>query len=112
MKTLNISDETYFRIKDQLLEDEGKEITSFSDMIGGKYFFRTVTYHVLGKVKKQIGQFLELEKASWIPDSGRFMNFIKEGKLNEVEPTGKHYINMETVVDFFEWKHKLPEDQL
>ena len=112
MKEIKISNETYEKIKDQLLEDEGKEIQSFSDMIGSNYFFRTVTYHVLGKVKKQVGQFLELEEASWIADSGRFMNFIK-GNLEdaEIEPTGKHYINIETVVDFFEWKYKLPKDQ-
>lgn len=111
MRNISISDETYEKIKDQLLEDEGKEIHSFSDMVGGKYFFRTVTYHVLGRVKKQIGQFLELEEASWIPETPRFMNFLKNGELDEVEPTGKHYVNMETVVDFFEWKYKLPKDQ-
>jgi hypothetical protein len=112
MKEIRISDETYEKIKDQLLEDEGKNIESFSDMIGGKYFFRTVSYFVVGKVKKQIGQFFELENASWIPDTGRFMQFLKDGKLNEVEPTGTHFVNIEMVVDFFEWKHKLPKDQL
>ena len=112
MKTIKISNETYEKIKDQLLEDEGKDINSFSDMIGSKYFFRTVSYFVVGKVKKQIGQFFELEEASWIPCTGRFMDFIKEGKLDEVEPTGKHFVNIEMVVDFFEWIHELPKDQL
>lgn len=110
MKTIKVSEETYEKIKDQLLEDEGKEITSFSDMIGGKYFFRTVTYFVLGRVKKQIGQFFELEDASWIPDTGRFMQFLN-GEVNEVEPTGKHFVNIEAVVDFFEYKYDLPKKQ-
>lgn len=110
MKRLEVSDETYAKIKDQLLEDEGKDIHSFSDMIGGKYFFRTVTYFVLGRVKKQVGQFFELEGASWIPNTGRFMQFLN-GELNEVEPTGKHFVNIETVVDFFEYPHDLPTKQ-
>lgn len=70
-----------------------------------------MTYFVVGRVKKQIGQFFELEDASWIPDTGRFMQFLN-GELNEVEPTGKHFVNIETVVDFFEYKHNLPKDQI
>ena len=112
MKQIKISDETYEKIKDQLMENEEKDINSFSDMVGGKYFFRTVTYHVLGKVKKQIGQFLELEQASWIADSGRLADFLK-GNIDkaEIEPTKKHFINLETCVDFFEWKYDLPKVQ-
>ncbi len=112
MKTLKISNETYEKIKDQLLNEEVKSIDSFKDMLEGKFFFRTVSYFVVGRVKKQIGNFFELEDASWIPDTGRFQQFLKEGKLNEVEPVGKYFVNIEMVVDFFEWKHDLPTEQL
>ena len=111
MKTLNISEETYNKIREQLKEDERGEINSFSDLVGKSYFFRTVTYHLVGKVKKQIGSFLELENAAWIADSGRFMNFLKDGTANEVEPVGIAYVNIETVTDFFPWVHKLPSEQ-
>ena len=111
MKTIQISEETYEKIKDQLMEEEVHEIHGFSDMIGHCYFFRTVTYHLVGQVRKQIGSFLELYNASWVADSGRFMNAIKDGKLNEVEPVGVAYINLQSVTDFFPWKHKLPKDQ-
>jgi hypothetical protein len=110
MRTIEISEETYEKIREQLGE-EITEINSFSDLVGGKYFFRTVTYHLLGNVVKQIGNFLELENASWIADSGRFMNFIKEGTVNEVEPVGHVWINMSSVVDFYPWKHKLFTEQ-
>ena len=110
MKTIKISNEVYEKIKDQL--DDVKEINSFPDMIGKKYFFRTVSYFALGRVTKQIGSFFELEDASWIPDTGRFMQFLKDGKLEEVEPTGQHFVNIEMVVDFFEWKYDLPKEQL
>ena len=110
-RTLEVSEETYQRIKEQLGEESFKEIQSLQDMIGEKFFFRTVTYHLTGRVKRVIGSILELENAAWIADSGRFMTAIKEGVLKEVEPVGRAYINMDSVTDFFPWKHKLPEQQ-
>lgn len=112
MPTIEISDETLAKIKDQLGCDSYKEIQSLQDMIGEKYYFRTVTYHLTGRVKKVIGSILELENAAWIADSGRFMSCIKEGKVNEVEPVGRAYVNINAVSDFFPWKHPLPEKQL
>ena len=111
MRTLEVSEETYNRIKDQIGEESFKEISNLEDMIGEKFFFRTVTYHLTGKVKKVIGNILELQDAAWIADSGRFMQAIKDGKLNEVEPVGKAYLNIATVTDFFPWKHPLPLEQ-
>ena len=110
-KTLEISDETYERIKTQLLEDEKIDISSYDDLIGHSFFIRTVTYHLVGKITKRIGQFLQLETASWIADSGRFMDAMKKGTLNEVEPVGIAFVNLESVTDMFPWKHKLPVDQ-
>lgn len=111
-RTIEVSDETYQKIKEQLGEDCYKDILSLQDMVGEKYYFRTVTYHLTGRVKKVIGSILELENAAWVADSGRFMNAIKEGKLSEVEPVGRAYINISSVTDFFPWKHHLPEKQV
>ena len=108
IRTIEVSEETYSRIKEQLGEDELREINTLKDMVGQKYFFRTVTYHLTGRVKKVIGNILELEDAAWIADSGRFNEAIKHGKLSEVEPVGQAYINIQSVTDFFPWKHKLP----
>ena len=110
-KTITISEETYEAIKDQLVEDEKIDIEGYDDLVGKKFFFRTVTYHLVGKVEKRMGKFLELSGASWVADSGRFMNAIKDGELDEVEPVGTAWINLETVVDFFIWKHSLPKKQ-
>ena len=112
MKQIEVSEETYEKIKDQLMEEEQIDLNELEDFIGKKFFFRTVTYHLIGKVVKKVGQFFILENASWVADSGRFMNAIKEGKLNEVEPVGRAYINIQAVTDFFPWKHKLPEKQI
>lgn len=110
MKTINISDETYELIKDQLKSNDFT-IESYQDLIGKSWFFRTVTYHLIGKVEKIVGSFLILSTASWVADSGRFMNAIKEGKLNEVEPVGVAFINLNSITDFFPWGHKLPTEQ-
>ena len=65
--------------------------TSLEDFIGNAFFFRTVTYHIIGKVVKVLSHgLLELEQATWVADSGRFMECIKNGELNETEPTGQH----------------------
>ena len=118
MHTIKVTDETYKLIKDQLIKEGGvlkneelKDIHSYDSMIGQKYFFRTVTYHLIGKVKKHFGYFLELEDAVWVADSGRFMNAIRDGKLNEVEPVGTAWINMHSVTDFFPWKHPIKLEQ-
>jgi hypothetical protein len=108
--TITIPVEIYDSIKDQLKGDD-LEISSYDDLIGNKFFFRTVTYHLVGKVTRVIGHILQLENASWIADSGRFMNAIKEGTLKEVEPVGTAFINLETCCDFFPWKHDLPNIQ-
>lgn len=110
-KTLEISDETYEKIKDLLLAGEEKEVVTYEDLVGGKFYFRTVTFHLTGEVKKIVGRFVHLKTAAWIADSGRFMQAIKDGTLDEVEPVGDAFVNLDTVVDFFPWKHKLPTEQ-
>ena len=110
MPTLEVSEETYEKIKDQL-QDEDVELSSYDDLVGKKFFFRTVTYHVVGEVTKRFGTFVALKNASWVADSGRFMNAIKDGELNEVEPIGSWNVNLASVVDFGLWKHALPKEQ-
>ena len=111
MKTINVSEETYEKIKEQLLADEKTDINSLNDLIGKKLFIRTVTYHTVGKVEKIIGNILCLSGASWVADSGRFMNAIKDGTLSEVEPVGEAFVSLNAIVDFFQWKHELPKEQ-
>ena len=113
-KTLEISDETFEKIKDQLSEEDYTEIDDLSDFVGKKVFMRTVTYHLVGKVKKQVGKFWLLTDASWVADSKRFSDFIKNGVVNEepeIEPVGEVLVNIDSVVDLYEWKHKLPNKQ-
>ncbi|NCB44474.1 MAG: hypothetical protein EOM59_17920 [Clostridia bacterium] len=111
MRTLEIGEETYEKIKAQLQEEEKCEVKTFEDFIGKSFYFRTVTYHLVGKVTNVLGHFLQLESASWVADSGRFMQAIKNGTLVEVEPVGIAFVNLESVTDFFPWKNELPTEQ-
>lgn len=76
--------------------------------IGSKYFFRTVTYHCIGMVESQDGDWVELVDASVVFDSGRFSRAIATGDLKEVEFVGEMGINLGLCVDRFPWKHELP----
>ena len=108
---LEVSDETYDRIKDQLLEKKSLEVNCYDDLIGKQWFFRAITYHCVGRVVARVGDFLRLEDASWVADSGRFTQAIRDGVLEEAEPVGDYFVNLKAVVDFFPWPHKLPEEQ-
>lgn len=110
-KTIEISDELYDTIKEQLCEDGATDITSWSDFVGQKIFVRTVTFHLVGKVVAVNGNLVELKDASWVASSGRFMQAIKDGTLQEVEPVGKCWFNTNACTDIFPWAHPLPTDQ-
>ena len=89
------------------------EVTNnaWDDFVGKKIFVRTVTYHLVGRVFKVIGKMVFLKEASWVADSGRFADAIKTGSLNEVEPVGDWFFNMDSVVDGGIWAHDLPTKQ-
>jgi predicted nuclease with TOPRIM domain len=111
-RTIVISEETYEKIKEQLTEAEQVDVSELADFVGRKLFIRTVTYHLIGKVTKLVSGFFELEGAVWVADSGRFMDALKNGTLSETEPTTvRTWVSVSSIVDMFEWKHKLPTEQ-
>lgn len=110
-RQIEISDETYEKIKDQLNDNEKVDISSLDDLIGKKIFIRAIPFHWVGRVKGILGDFLELEEASWVADSGRFMQAIKNGALKEVEPVGHAFVNIKAICDFILWNHELPKEQ-
>ena len=79
---------------------------------GKSYFFRTVTYHCLGRVDRIVGKFLVLQEASYVADTPRFADFLEKGEQSEVEPTGEHILNVDSIVDAFPWNHPLPDKQV
>ena len=80
--------------------------------LGEKYYIRTVTHHHTGRVKKMRGNFVCLEDAAWIGNSGRFTQAIELGELDEVEPvTCEVWVNAESIIDVYKWRHALPRVQ-
>jgi len=78
---------------------------SFPYEISKNYFIRTVTHYFTGTLLWVGPQELLLENCSWIADTGRFSNALREGKLNEVEPypEGPVIIGRGSIIDATLW---------
>jgi hypothetical protein len=77
--------------------------------VGEKYFIRTATMALTGRLKQVYDQELVLEDAAWIADTGRFSNFLKEGTPDEVEPfpKGEVIVGRTSIIDACIWGHDL-----
>ncbi len=91
------------------VSDEKETSSELPFKIGEKYFVRTVTHYMVGKLEEITGGFLVFSSASWIADTGRFSEFLKSGEPNEVEPVrGLYRLTVGSIVDAFDWEHALP----
>lgn len=82
--------------------------------VGQNYFIRTVTYHIVGTLIEVTPKELWFKDASWVADDGRFMQAIRDGKLNEVEPFPDHAevpVGRGALIDGVLWIHPLPREQ-
>lgn len=77
--------------------------------IGTAYLIRTVTMMYAGRVVDITNFSIELEKSSWVADSGRYSQALTDGTLSEVEvyPAG-NFVTLGSIVDFAVWNHELP----
>ena len=82
--------------------------------VGKNYFIRTVTHHLIGTLIAVTPKELWLKDASWIACDGRFMQMLKDGVLDEVEPypDGMEVpVGRGALIDAGEWNHSLPRTQ-
>ena len=92
-----------------ILKSQPSQTHSFE--IGKNYLIRTATHYELGKLIKITDTDLVLEDASWIPDTGRFNQALREGLLEEVEPFIKPVIvNRGGIIDATIWDNDLPRN--
>lgn len=108
---VEVSDEMLEKIKEESGKNIISDFDSYAYFVGKKWYIRTVTYHSVGKIVKIVGNLFMMESASWVADSGRFMQAIKNGVLSEVEPVGKMFLAINSIIDIFPWTHDLPKDQ-
>lgn len=82
--------------------------------VGEKVLIRTVTHYHTGRVVGVGAQFVLLEDAAWITDTGRFHNALAKGTsiLNEIEPFPDGCrVAIGAIVDIAPWPHELPRIQ-
>jgi len=109
-KTIRVNEIDYVRkdsVARQLPSQNGNP--AFPYEIGKNYFIRTVTHYFTGTLLWVGPQELLLEHCSWIADTGRFSNALKDGTANEVEPypEGAVIIGRGAVIDASEWQSAL-----
>ena len=70
-KTIEVSDETYKKIKSQLDEDV-KEIKNLDELVGETFCFQCARYIYHGKVKNVNSDYIELENAGVVFETGEY----------------------------------------
>lgn len=83
-------------------------------VIGENYLIRTVTMIYTGKLKEIHDSELVITDASWIPETSRWANTVKDGTFNEVEPYPDGYnviIGRHSILDAVKVNFKLPREQ-
>lgn len=80
--------------------------------IGKYYCIRTVTMIDTGRIVAVTPQWIVIEEAAWIADTGRFSDAVKKSEFNEVEPfpDGRVIIGTGAVIDACQIK-KSPREQ-
>lgn len=71
-RTIEISDETFEKIKDQLAEEEVIEVENMDSLVGKKWAFQCARYIYFGKVKQVNNTFIELEEAQTVFETGDY----------------------------------------
>ena len=109
---MNIEDLTIKQAKELSQMFGGSCAKSSPFEVGKDYLIRTVTHIDVGHVTAIYGDFIAMNNASWIADTGRYYDCLVKGTFNEVEPyPDEVFINMSAIVDAAPWPHDLPKEQ-
>ena len=106
---MNINDLTIGQLKEinKLITREAGLMQPFE--IGKAYLIRTVTHIDIGIVEAVGDKEIVLSQCSWIADTGRYHNALKDGTLSEVEPYVSDVIlGRGAIIDATRWLHDLP----
>ena len=79
-RTIEVSDETYEAIKDQLTTDEQKEILNMEELVGETYLFQCARYIYHGEVAFVNSDYLTLKNASVVFNTGDYSSSQAEDK--------------------------------
>tara|TARA_Y100000310_G_C20216592_1_gene593809 strand:+ start:243 stop:581 length:339 start_codon:yes stop_codon:yes gene_type:complete len=80
--------------------------------VGSKVLIQTVSYHYIGTVSENDGDFLTLKDCGWLAESGRFSECLNNGSVSEFEKSSVNCcISIGSIVAAWPWKHDVPETQ-
>jgi hypothetical protein len=89
--------------------------------LGGNYYIRTYSYHYVGTVsaieKIEDNLIIFIKNGSWIADSGRLTDALRDGfetlSSSEIEPIEniEFGINFSAIESIIPYKHNLPTKQ-
>ena len=111
---MNIDELTIGQVKQiKSMLNSGNEQPSWQPFaLNEAYLIRTVTHITIGIVEAVGEKEIIMRDASWIADTGRYHNALKEGTLSEVEPyVSDVIIGRGAIVDATRWLHDLPREQ-
>ena len=83
-------------------------------IVGRNYLIRTLTFYYTGRLEHVYDGELVITAASWIPDCGRFGDFVNTGVPAECEPfpeAAQVVVSRLAIVDAMPWVHDLPRRQ-
>lgn len=81
---------------------------------GQDWFFRTVTFHAVGRIRAVYGLTLELEQCSHVGwPAERVGEIFKHGKISDCEKLPDGYqIHIAALTDATPWSHPLPSEKV
>lgn len=105
---------------------EGEEVSMSQTNpfeVGETYLVETVTLYYVGRVKRIIGAFVEMENASWVHWTGRkstlaknkdfaHSNFPDDEQKPRTEYVGEYGFSLSSVVGYMRGPWVLPEESL
>ena len=111
----NINDLTIGQLKEiSSLVSCGENENKSNYPIGKNVIVRTVTMIYTGRLISVTDSDFILNECSWIPETGRYMDFVENGNVNECEPYPSEldvFINRGSLLDMCELKKSLPRSQ-
>ena len=85
------------------------ETGALDALLGANVLVRTVTHYHVGQLVAADGDWLVLDGAAWVADTGRFSAALNHGTLSEAEPfPDRVLVSRGAVVDLTAWRHDLP----
>jgi hypothetical protein len=78
--------------------------------VGDAILVRTVTMIQVGRVVAVGPEFITLDDAGWVADTGRFSTMLTSGVMSEFERAPSWVlVGRGAIVDIYPWSHALPQ---